>query len=141
MGNNGSLGFLSELGARLGKIESKQFIAPIRSHEAHFVVIDDEPVGHKLKRLCTLQRMLEMECEKLVAEGNKETFEMKADFCDIVGRIIQNEVWRQYPILLRKHFVICNDWTICWEKAQSENKNFVFNRPAGPREPAHSLIN
>ena len=130
MQNNGSLGFKSQLDARLARIAAECLIAPTRTREAHFVVVG-EPVGHKIKRLYTLQKMLDSECEKIAAKGDKEAFEMKVDFCDIVGRILRHEVWCQYPALARKPFILCSDWTLCWEKeAEAENSNFSF-RPVG----------
>ncbi|MBU6388788.1 hypothetical protein KGQ72_02865 [Patescibacteria group bacterium] len=114
-----------EINSRLAVMSSSQFIVPLRTREEHLVVISDD-VGHKIKRLCTLQRMLDKECQTLIAQGEKEASDMKADLCDIVGRILRNEVCRHHPELLRKPFVICSDWTLCWEKTETETRSLAL---------------
>ncbi len=123
------VGILSEISGRFAAISKNQFVIPLQKHEAHLVAVSGE-VGHKIKRLYTLQRMLDCECEKLAAQGDKDAFEMKVDLCDIIGRILRNEIWRQYPALAHKPFVVCSDWTLCWERAEARNEDLAF-RPIG----------
>lgn len=123
-------GTLIEINSRFAAISSSQFIVPLQVCEAHHVAIGE--AGHKIKRLYTLQKILESECGKLSAQGKTEASEMEADLCDIVGRILRNEIIRQYPVLAHKPFVICSNWTICKEKPRTGD---LF-KPVGPKELA-----
>jgi hypothetical protein len=128
-------GTLSEINGRFAAISSNQFIVPLQTRGAHLVAIGD--AGHKIKRLYTLQKMLDQECEKLATE--KEAYEMKVDLRDIIGLILRNEIWRQYPALAHKPFVICSDWTLCWEKKDAETSDLAF-KPVGLGELAKAHL-
>ena len=123
-----AVGTLSEINGRFAALSSRQFIVPLQKRGTHLVAVGT--AGHKIQRLFTLQKMLDLECEKLAAEESKEAFEMKVDLCDIIGRILRNEIWRQYPALAHKPFVICSDWTLCWEKKDAQTSDLAF-KPVG----------
>jgi hypothetical protein len=108
------VGILSEINGRFAAISAKQFIAPLQQRGPHLVAVGE--AGHKIKRLYTLQQMLDQKCEKLTAQKDAEAFAMMVDLCDIVGRLFRNEVLRQFPMFIHKPFVFCNDWTLCWDK-------------------------
>ena len=120
---NNSMGFKSELDGRLGRISAQDFIAPLQRREAHFVPVG-EPVGHKIKKLFTLQQMLEIEGAELATkkgEEAQEAYEQNMDFCDIVGRILCHDVRQQYRLAGRA-WVICRDggeWLICKEESKT----------------------
>lgn len=113
-----AVGILSEINGRFAAISSKQFIAPLQQRGPHLVAVGE--AGHKIKRLYTLQQMLDQECQKLNPQKDADALAMKVDLCDIVGRIFRNEVLRQYPAFIHKPFMFCNDWTLCWDTSIAE---------------------
>jgi hypothetical protein len=128
-----AVGILSEINGRFAAISAKQFIAPLQQREKQHVAVG--LAGHKIKRYHTLQRMLDLECQKLNPQKDADAFAMKVDLCDIVGRLFRNEVLRQYPAFIHKPFVFCSDWTLCWDKSVPETGDLF--RPAEVKKIEH----
>ncbi|MCR4276112.1 MAG: hypothetical protein NUV90_01880 [Candidatus Parcubacteria bacterium] len=132
-----AVGILSEINGRFAAISAKQFIAPLQQREKQHVAVGE--AGHKIKRLYTLQHMLDLECQKLSPQKDADAFAMKVDLCDIVGRLFRNEILRQYPVFVHKPFVFCSDWTLCLDTSIAETGDLF--RFAEPKEVASKSKN
>lgn len=78
-------------------------------------------LDRRTKRLCVARQQVYDECTALAARKKTETNDwiQKQAFGKILDRIVELEVWQQFPELTGKPFVIYDDWCVGPEESRT----------------------
>ena len=78
---------------------------PVRAPDT---VVTAERVCKRIRRLRALREAVEKECQML-AEKDTPAWTLKDAFREVIGRILDLEVWREYPTLAGKEYTLYSD--------------------------------
>lgn len=81
---------------------------PVRAPNA---VVTAERVCKRIRRLRALKETVERECQTLAGKDSPE-WTLKDAFREIIGQILDLEVWREYPVLAGKEYTLYSDRSI-----------------------------
>jgi len=134
-------GVMIDIDRRRTSITEKQIAdVPRPTREPHTAVVGE--VGHRIKRLCALRKVVDDECNALAAKGADAAldWQMKKAFYAIIDQTIELEVWRHFRELAGKPFTIYDDWRVGPERFETSTGDLF--RPVGLGEIAKAhLVN
>jgi len=94
---------------------------------------DSETVGEvsrKIRRLCAVREMINDESEKIFARehGGTIEWEMLRALHHIIDKHVELEIWRHFPELAGKPFVVYDDWRVGPETTGAEMHDLFKTR-------------